>query len=270
MKDDVTKFISAIPIDKINNKTYSVEEAKTIYIEQYRDRIFNELKVQHIQNKIRNKILKRKCGADKDILFRKIDLGKQVDGLNISGLLSECEEEYSCGVVENGSSEVVENDSSEIVVKKKTKFSKYLDLEAEQSGEDSEEEEDEGSDLSSIVDQQQEDEFTAAELYAGEKQEKDVEILQKLVKKFKKKRKERLRGLQQCDIDNFSSDEVLFSEVPMDDIEIEKEPKSFETPKEEKLVETEDFSVEFRKMKDAGLKLGKTKKFTFDFSKFNR
>lgn len=274
--NEVTKFIAGIPIEKISQKCYSVEDAKNIYISQYRDRIYNELKVQYIQNRIRNKILKRKCNLDKDILFRKIDFDKQIDNMNVSGLLSECGEEEEMNCHEESKETDCQEESKETdcqvsieeskcTIKKKSKLSKYLDLEAEQSEEDSEEEEEDGSDLSSIVDDHQEDENTAADLYAGEKQEKDVEILKKLVKKFRKKRLEKSREIQQCDIENFSSEEEMFSEIPIDDLELKKDVKIFETTKEEQIVNSENKLIKFRNLDDANGKLNKKKKFTFGF-----
>ncbi|EOB14450.1 hypothetical protein NBO_27g0007, partial [Nosema bombycis CQ1] len=204
---DVAKFISDIPIPKVSRRTYTTEEAMAIYKENYRDRIFEELKLKHVQKKIRNKILNRKNSF-------------------LDDKHSDQDDEY----------EKVYKDQDEKVFNKNNtnKALKFLDLEAEQSGEESEAFEDDGSDISSIVDDQQEDENTAASLYADQKQKNDLEILKKLVGKFKQKNKKKsVKNFEQFEIDDSSSEGEIFSEMPFEEIEIPKEQIKLEFVKEE-------------------------------------
>lgn len=269
---DVAKFISDIPIPKVSRRIYTTEEAMAIYKENYRDRIYEELKLKHVQKKIRNKILNRK-NVDEDILFTKISIEQEIKNTNISGLLSESEEGEEEGESllddkhndQDDEDEKVYNDQDEKVFNKNNtnkaddntlrysppnKALKFLDLEAEQSGEESEAYEDDGSDISSIVDDQQEDENTAASLYADQKQKDDLEILKKLVGKFKQKNKKKsVKNFEQFEIDDSSSEGEIFSEMPFEEIEIPKEQIKLEFVKEEDFKEIKESGVVFNKKK---------------------
>lgn len=223
-----------MPLKKIN---YSKEDAINLYLENYRHKILNELKIQEVQKRIKNKINNVKEKNNIDLIFYK----KHLVGFNInkmSDLLStEC-----TNIIEKSSNKNIEKsvtskcDTNKHVqcnldINKKSKLNKYLDLEAECSSNESENSDEDAKSDISIIDNQ-EIYIEENKLFYEQKEKEDNKILKKLKLKYGKKKKLNLENIT-ISIDDSEEKEEKFSEIDLDVEGVKFIKKDYEFVKEE-------------------------------------
>lgn len=161
----------------------TIQEAKEAY-EQIREIIRKELEISYVQTNIQNK-LQGKVSKEIELNFYKPQQEPDLD--DFSELLSE-----SCSVhseIEEETEESISEEENKVIMPtKKSKVNKYLDLEAEYSGEEEEEEENEDAelDLEDLVDLEcaENNDDKAIDKFYEEKQNFDKKELRSLKNKF--------------------------------------------------------------------------------------
>lgn len=152
--------------------------------EEVREKVYEELKISFIQEKIKKKLLKQDLNTIDLLFFDQTCLESEP----IHNFMSESEDKTVSDVSEASSLEnpkPLKKETSD----KSSKMSKYLDLEAEYSGED-EEENGGDEDLEGIIDNSVDNDIDL-EHFVVEREQEDAEILSKLENKFLKKNKKR-------------------------------------------------------------------------------
>jgi hypothetical protein len=123
---------------KIKRINYTKEEATNLYLNTYRYKILEELKVQEIQKRVINKILKVNDNNNLYLIFYK----NNISGFNLSdmsGLLSK-----ECSIIEENNISEDEDMEEDIKLYKRLKtINKYIDIEEDKNiSEDEDMEED--------------------------------------------------------------------------------------------------------------------------------
>lgn len=257
---------------KIN---FTKEDATNLYLENYRYKIYNELKIQEIQTRIKNKLLNKKEEDNIDLVFYK----NTISGFNLSemsGLLSNENDtikirEERCINEEiidkynndkNNDTNIDKYNINDTNINKynindtnidkynndKKKYSKYIDLDAECSSNETEESLDENLKDLSFIDDENYVEDLENDLFYKEKEQEDKKILKNLKKKFAKKK---LTSLEEIIInkDESEENENEFSNLDSEIDKVKFQKINYDVIEEEN-VEFRNFDIEFANMKE--------------------
>lgn len=186
--------------------------------EEKREKIYKEMKIAFIQEKVKRKLLKIN-GENIDLLFFTEDYlidesqDQSSENIEIENVSYEAENdtENEAEIEENGNNKNNINQTRNLI---DSKLCKFLDLEAEYSGEEDEENEVDG-DLEGIIDNSVDDsaEDRNLEYFAKEREENDRAVLKSLESKFIKKSKKKIVKnftiLESCEMEEFPDFESL-------------------------------------------------------------
>jgi hypothetical protein len=269
---------------------YIENEQKQEVLKQYeikREQIYKELEIMYVQQKIRNRLLKKESRIVELLFCDSSDLliEESIESQEIEDLISESAEDKqdSNEMVKEEIKECESIDIKKIENDKAEKLSKglfnYLDLEADYSGNESDEETN-GTDIGDLIDNNENNEIKL-DHFVNEREKNDELILKKLKERFIKKPK--IEKHHDFEILDFESNED-FPEIREFDIEeictirSEEEEPIAETPtintsdlnKKIKVNEVDIFNNESEALKKLSKKdEKKTVGFTENFCQFH-
>lgn len=207
----------------------NVEQALRRY-ESKREEIYKELEIAFIQEKVKNRLLRKENDAVEVLFYNKSneisnlledsDLLEELLSENVSNSNDDHNElddirdssrnnsdvSSNMNKVDNRDNKTTGNKAIDNKAIKSKNLSEFLDLEAEYSG-SSEDENEEDGDLSEIIDEEEDIEnSTNLEYFMKEKTERDEEILRNLKQRYS--RKNRQREDKEIELEhNFDSEE---------------------------------------------------------------
>jgi E1 Protein, N terminal domain len=243
--NDISKSNNTQLLNSTKAHTYSFEDAIRRY-ETIREPIYKELEIQFVQEKVKNKILK-KNPKNVELLFHKTedeisnmsDLLSDMDNSEIVSEVLLTKQSGECiddSIVDNEEHSHIEEKDSEsqcLNIRRKTK-NKYLDIEAECSEEEMSMEQSIDEDLEDFIDANYSEAFTdnaALSLFAEEDQKRDMEQIRKLKEKYVKRTKkpqkihkiskieessfESISDIEELDIDKIDVSEIEYPHKPI-------------------------------------------------------
>lgn len=207
----------------------NVEQALRRY-ESKREEIYKELEIAFIQEKVKNRLLRKENDAVEVLFYNKSneisnlledsDLLEELLSENVSNSNDDHNElddirdssrnnsdvSSNMNKVDNRDNKTTGNKAIDNKAIKSKNLSEFLDLEAEYSG-SSEDENEEDGDLSEIIDEEEDlENSTNLEYFMKEKTERDEEILRNLKQRYS--RKNRQREDKEIELEhNFDSEE---------------------------------------------------------------
>ncbi|ELA42000.1 uncharacterized protein VICG_01017 [Vittaforma corneae ATCC 50505] len=207
--------------------------------EDKREEVYKELEIAFVQQKVRSKILKKETPGVEILFF---DSSNALGEENFENLISESAENES---IENASlsnnedplddkvisiaselSEIYEDKYQKEQQPARTRLCDYLDLEAEYSG-DENEEESKDQDLSEIIDNTVDNKIKL-DHFLNEQRENDEKVLRKLKEKFV--RKDRAKVSHEFELLEFESNDEFpeIEEFKFDQNEVVDDPSNIE------------------------------------------